>query len=302
MWKRWLVLYVRQIWEATPGDTFVHRLDGRTKLIILTITGLTAVVIDSSRTLFLLFTLMLGGHCLAGTSLPKWRILLVFLLLSIWGSMVSQGLFYGQQPRTPMICLLPLSTPVIGSLTGGVFVYREGLEYGAVQALRSGIMVTTGLLMCWTSDPRTLLRSLLYWHMPYEIAFMAVTSIRFLPEIMSEASVVITAQRLRGFEPLKSFAPHRMIQTAFQTLFPILAKTLRRGTTLALSVESRGFGRMNRQLSPYKWVFSEWIACGVIVSSFLGLLLVKVVYSLQNNGFIYFSRLRDIYDFVKLWL
>ena len=295
-------MYVRQIWEATPGDTFVHRLDGRTKLIILAVTGLTAVVIDSSRTLFLLFTLMLAGHCLAGTSLSKWRILIVFLLLSIWGSMMSQGLFYGQQPRTPLICLLPLSVPVIGSLTGGVFVYREGLEYGAIQALRSGIMVTTGLLMCWTSDPRTLLRSLLYWRMPYEIAFMAVTSIRFLPEIMSEASVVITAQRLRGFEPLKSFAPHHMIQTAFQTLFPILAKTLRRGTTLALSVESRGFGRTSRQPSRYKWPFCERATCGAIIGSFAVLLLVKAVYSLQNNGFVYFSRLRDVYDFVKLWL
>ncbi len=84
MWKRWLILFVRQLWEATPGDTILHRLDGRTKLIILAVIGMAAVVIDSSRTLFLLFIIMLTGHYLAEASLAKWRILIVFLLLGIW--------------------------------------------------------------------------------------------------------------------------------------------------------------------------------------------------------------------------
>ncbi|HEY3426132.1 MAG TPA: energy-coupling factor transporter transmembrane component T [Negativicutes bacterium] len=295
-------MFVRQLWEATPGDTILHRLDGRTKLIILAVIGMAAVVIDSSRTLFLLFIIMLTGHYLAEVSLAKWRILIVFLLLGIWGAMISQGVFYSQQPRTPIFCILPTSTPLFGSLTGGIFLYREGLEYGAVQALRSGIMLTTGLLICWTSDPRILLRGLLYWRMPYEVAFMAVTSIRFLPEIMSEAAAVITAQRLRGFEPLRSFAPGHMIQTAFQTLFPVLAITLRRATTLALSVESRGFGRTGRQASTYPWPWSERILCVVIISSFIMVVLFKISYSLQYNGMVYFYWLRNVYDFIKLWL
>ena len=105
-------------------------------------------------------------------SLERWKLLSLFVLLGMWGTMMSQALFYNQEPRTILACLVPPLTPLVGALTGGVFVYREGLEYGAVQALRSGSMMAAGLLLVWTSDSRSLLRSLIAWKLPYELSFM----------------------------------------------------------------------------------------------------------------------------------
>ena len=227
---------------------------------------------------------------------------MVFILLGIWGSMTSQALFYTREPRTIIACLLAPTAPGIGALTGGIYIYREGLEYGAVQALRSGTMLTLGLLINWTSDPRQLLRSLLSWKLPYELGFMLITGLRFLPVIFQETGVVLTAQRLRGFNPFRTLSPQRLIQTAFQTLFPILARTLRRAATLASSVESRGFGRETPQVALPVWPYQERFVCHTLLLVVFGLVLLKVMDALQFNGLLYVPAWRGLYDFMKVWL
>lgn len=271
-------------------------------MTVLVSAAVLSIMVDSSRTLFLLFLTVLGLHLAARSSLERWRILIIFLLLGMWGSMISQALFYNQEPRSAIVCLVAPATPFFGTLTGGIFIYREGLEYGAVQALRSGIMLATGLLICWTSDPWQLLKSFLTWKMPYELAFMLITGIRFLPVIFQETAVVLTAQRLRGFEPLRSFFPRRLIQTAFQTLFPILARTLRRAVVLTYSVESRGFGRRVHTVDQARWPAAEqFLSISALYVLFI-LLLLKIMYALQFNGIIFAERFRKVYDFMKIWM
>lgn len=295
-------MYDRHVWEATPGQTLVHKIDVRTKIILLILLAAIVLLIDSPRSLFLLFCLTLSLHIVARSSPARWRVLMVFVLLGIWGSMTSQALFYTREPRTVIACLLAPGTPVLGALTGGVYIYREGLEYGAIQALRSGSMLSLGLLLNWTSDPRQLLRSLLAWKMPYELAFMLITSLRFLPVIFQETAIVLTAQRLRGFNPFKTLAPRRLIQTAFQTLFPILARTLRRAATLASSVESRGFGREVPPVSLPVWSRYEQAACHTVLLAAGGIILLKTIDALQFNGILYLPAWRSVYDLMKVWL
>lgn len=295
-------MYNRQVWEALQDDTPVHRADVRTKLVLLAAVMIFAVGLEGSRPLYLLFLISLLLHVAAKSSVERWRILMLFLLVGIWGSMASQALFYNQEPRTMIACLVSPATPWIGEWTGGVFIYREGLEHGAVQALRSGIMLTCSLLLCWTTDSRQLLQCFLHWRMPYPVAFMLITSLRFLPVIFEETAVVLTAQRLRGFEPVRSLSPFRWVQTALHVLFPILARALRRAATLALSVESRGFGRNDRRVDLPVWPLTERLVCGVIFAA-LGIgATLKILYAMQFNGIAYFSSFHFIYDFMAVWL
>jgi energy-coupling factor transport system permease protein len=295
-------MYNRQVWEATPADTPIHKMDVRTKLALLAAVMLFAVGLEGARPLFFLFVCSLGLHFVARSSLQRWQVLAVFLLVGLWGTMVSQALFYNQEPRTMIACLVSPTTPWIGEWTGGIFIYREGLEHGAVQALRSGTMLTCGLLICWTTDPRQLLQCFLHWRMPFEVAFMVITSLRFLPVIFEETAVVFTAQRLRGFEPARSLSPVRWIRTAFYVLFPTLARALRRAATLALSVESRGFGRGNSRANLPMWSLVQRLACVGIFAVILVGATLKVIYSLQHNGVAYFPQLRGVYDFMAVWL
>ncbi|HMM22747.1 MAG TPA: energy-coupling factor transporter transmembrane component T [Selenomonadales bacterium] len=294
-------MFNRHVWEADAGETVIHKLGGRIKLLLLAALGVGVVLVDSPRTLFLLFLATLAGHAAAKSSLSRWSLLILFLLFGIWGSMISQGIFYNQEPRTPIICLLEPAAPLVGPITGGVFIYREGLAYGAVQALRSCIMLTYGLLLCWTTDPRDMLRSFLFWRMPYKLAFMAVTGLRFLPVIVMETVTVIAAQRLRGFEACRRLSPAGVIRTAFQTLWPVLARSLRRAVTLSMSVESRGFGRTRTLSQPLAAGWEKLAIAGCLAIVAL-LIAAKMLHVLQYNGWVYFPSCRSVYDFARLWL
>lgn len=288
--------------HSRAADDWLPDWDERTKLALLGAAAVLSVLIDSPRTLFLLLLAVLFLHGLARWSLARWRMLAVFLLLGIWGSMFSQGLFYNQEPRTVLACLINPTTPLVGALTGGIYLYREGLEYGAIQALRSAIMLTLGLFVCWTAEPRQLLKGLLAWRMPYELAFMLMTGLRFLPVIIQETAMVLAAQRLRGFEPVRSLWPQRLLQTALQTLFPILARSLRRAATLAASVESRGFGRKQQRLRLPLWSRRERLFCACLAGVIVLIAGSKGLQALQFNGWSYWAELRGFYDFIKVWM
>ena len=162
---------VRQLWEGCDAAVWARKLDGRTKLLILFLVAVLAIVVDNPRTLFLLFTATLLLHLSARTSIYKWQVLAILLLLGLWGSMFSQALFFAQTPRTPLFVIIEPTMPVLGQITGGLYIYREGVIYGAVQGLRSAMMLSLGLFVCWTSDPRQLLKALITWRLSPQIAF-----------------------------------------------------------------------------------------------------------------------------------
>ena len=189
---------VRQLWEGTDAAGWAQKLNGRTKLLFLFLFAILMITVDNPRTLFILFTFTLLLHLAAKTSIYKWKVMAILLLLGLWGSMFSQALFFAQTPRTPLFVLIAPEAGFIGQLTGGLFIYREGILYGAVQGLRSASMLALGLLVCWTSDPRQLLQALLAWRLPPQMAFMLVTAIRFLPVLAAETGEVITALQLRS--------------------------------------------------------------------------------------------------------
>ena len=295
-------MYNRTLWEAVPSKTFIYKLEGRTKLILLGLVALLAVLVDSPRTLLILLWLSLLLHAVTCPSAARWRVIMMLLLLTMWGTMVSQALFYNQEPRTEIVCLITPVTPIVGMMTGGLYLYREGLEHGAEQALRSGIMLLSGLLVCWNTDARQLLRVLIYWKIPYEFVFMLITSLRFLPVILNETDTVLTAQRLRGGEGRRSLSPIRLICLTFRTLLPILARSMRRAETLAMSVESRGFGRSVHPVDLGNWPSGEKSCCRLGVLGVLGIMALKVAYSLQYNGIAYFPSLSNFYDYMQWWL
>lgn len=104
----------RQLWEGGDGHSFLTRLDGRTKLSFLFCYALMMIIVDNARTLFFLFTLTLVFHFLGKTPFYKWRVLAIFILLGLWGSIASQALFFSQNPRTPLVTLISPGFPLLG--------------------------------------------------------------------------------------------------------------------------------------------------------------------------------------------
>ncbi|AKB82292.1 Transmembrane component of general energizing module of ECF transporters [Methanosarcina barkeri 3] len=286
----------RSIAEPTIKDTVIHRMDPRAKILILISIVFVAVSLDNQKTMFLLFLTVLSGFVLAKMPAIKIKTLVILLVLLIWGTIYSQALFYSQLPRTVIFTIIRPEFPILGWLTGGgLFVYEEGFHHGAVQGLRSASILSLGLLMCWTTDSRDMLNGLVGLRVPYSVAFMVITAVRFLPIIITEVATVITVQRLRGFNP-KKFGSG-IIKTLLNILTPTLANCVRRTGTLAVSIQSRAFRANPDRTSLKKLEFSntDKIVVTVCVFTAISVVIMKLIYNMYTSGIYYTSGLRPVY-------
>lgn len=297
------MISARSIAEPTIKDTVIHRMDPRAKILILISTAFIAVTLDNQKSMFLLFLTVLSGFVLARMPAIKIKTLVLLLAFLVWGTIYSQALFYSQLPRTVIFTIISPDFPVLGWMTsGGLFVYEEGLHHGAIQALRSASILSLGLLMCWTTDSRDMLNGLVGLRIPYSVAFMVVTAVRFLPIIITEVATVITVQRLRGFNP-KKFGSG-IIKTSLNILTPTLANCVRRTGTLAVSIQSRAFRQNLNRTYLKKLKFSETDKILVIIFIFaaISIVIIKLLYNMYTSGIFYTSGLRPVYAIARGYL
>ena len=280
----------------------VH-LHPHTKIVLLAIVSCLVILLDSPIALFVCFLVSL---CLQASIPPSWRqirLLLLFIGLGTWGLIYSQGIFYNQFPRTVIFTLIHRDTPIIGAMTGGIHLYREGLFHGAVQSLRFNTMLTISCFIIWTTQPRDLLLALVKLRVPYSLAFMVTTGLRYIPLIGSEAQTVIRSQRLRGFRYLQLNLLHT-ISGILNSLRPILTNNIRRATHLSEAVESRAFSpntaaARRTSLRDLKTRWQEVFLIAVLLVCLLGVIGLKGVYLLYANGLYYASWLRGAYTFAR---
>ena len=297
------MLNVRQIAEPTRGDTLFHRLDPRVKVFLLVFVATVAIAVDSARTLLVLLAVALASAATARLTWPKLKLLLVMVVLTVWGTMFSQAVFYGQFPRTVALTLVPESLPVLGRLTGGIHVYYEGFYYGAVQSLRFSAAMCFGLLVCWTTDPRDLLAGLKRLRVPAGLSFMAVTALRFVPVIVAEAATVLAVARLRGLRPFRA-GLRSAGATWLAILRPTFGNCLRRAGTLALAAQSRAFNPSEERSEFHEIRFRllDGVLMGAMLVVLVGILAAKLLYGLYIGEFYYSSELRPLYEFVRSYL
>ncbi len=89
----------------------------------------------------------------------------------IWGTVLSQGLFYAEQPRVALLSVGPLR------------IWREGLQHGLVQSLRLVAMAFAGAALTLSTPPDRLHAALLRLRLPFGLALMASTALRLVPEL-----------------------------------------------------------------------------------------------------------------------
>ena len=83
-------------------------IDPRLKILLLIMAGTLAIVLDSIVSLGCLSLLCLTSLFLAGVT-RQWKFRGVILVSAIvWSTVLSQSLFYGLEPRTPLLELGPL--------------------------------------------------------------------------------------------------------------------------------------------------------------------------------------------------
>jgi energy-coupling factor transport system permease protein len=236
----------------------VHRLDPRTKLLLLLGSFVAAVLFSRPAPLFGLLLVLLAYGLIAGA---------LGNLRRIWGllgtiagiTILSWGLF------------APGSTPLVWRLT------REGLAFGLGAALKIDGMIVAGLIFLSATRTEEIVLGLIRLRVPFPAAFAFSLALRMVPTILGTAATVTEAQRSRGLD-LTQGGPIRRLRSHIPLLVPILLHTLRSTDQLAKALESRGFGATRQRSSYLEIGFHGRDALALLLGGVLlaGFVLVRI--------------------------
>ena len=238
-----------------PVDSWVHRLDPRTK-ILLTIAMIVAVFLVKS---------MVGYALILG----------FMYLVSKLSNIPFKMLVKGVKPLRFILILTFILNLFFNTGTtmlvewGFVKISYEGLSTAIHYSLRLVFLVLGTSLMTLTTSPialsdgiEMLLSPLKVIKFPaHELAMMMSIALRFIPTLMEEADKIMKAQMARGadFESGNLLARAKAM---VPLLVPLFVSAFRRAGDLAMAMESRCYhgGENRTRLRVLKITKNDYLA------------------------------------------
>jgi energy-coupling factor transport system permease protein len=237
-----------------PGDTLLHRLDPRTKIIMTT---LYIVVIFIAASWFS-YALVFG-----------------FLVLMVALSKIKlKILLRGIKPLIVIIiitALLNLFYQKDGSLLVDFWIfhiYTGGIIKAFFMITRILFLITGTLLLTYTTAPirltdglESLMNPLKKIKVPvHELSMMMSIALRFIPTLIEETDKIMSAQKARGAD----FETGSIIDKAkalLPLLIPLFISAFRRADELAVAMESRCYhgGEGRTRMKRLIMVKRDWL-------------------------------------------
>ena len=216
------------------GDSFIHRLDPRTKFL---------------ATFLFIIIVFLANNWLT------YFILAIFTMLALLASKIPMSFFWNGVKPLLWVILFTVVLQMVFTTGGEVYVewyFIKITSYGVINAififLRFMFIIFISTLMTLTTPPlqiadamESIMKPLGKFGVPvHEIALMLSIALRFVPTLMDEAQKIMNAQRARGvdfgegnlFEQMKAIIP---------ILIPLFVSSFNRAEDLATAMEARGY-------------------------------------------------------------
>ncbi len=265
--------------------------DPRARVVLVGLVGVLAVCLDRPASLALLL-LASAAPLLARP--PATRDLARGLLLALgiaWSTVLSQGLFYNEQPRVALFTL------------GPVTLWREGAVHGLVQSFRFLAVTTAGVALARSTPADRLYMGLLGLRVPFGLAFLVATALRFVPEAAREWATVREARARRG-RPAYRRGPGAWLALEAAMLAPVLARAVRRARALAESLDARGFDPTvpRRPREALHMGTGEKLGLGLTLGLVGLVVAARVLFALYASGTWYHPGLRPLYAWVRATL
>ncbi len=255
-----------------PGNSFLHGLDPRTKIIMVTCYIIALFTVKS----FLGYGLMFLVLC-QGIHLSKVPISTIVKgmkpLLFIATFTALMNLFY--TPGEVVLWEFWILT-----------VTLEGLINGFFMVSRIMMLVTGSFLLTYTTSPMVLTDALESLMNPlkkigvpvHELSMMMSIALRFIPNLIEETDKIMSAQRARGAD-FETGGFTKRAKALLPILVPLFISSLRRADELADAMDCRcyhgGEGRTKmRQLSYCK---VDYLVMGFMVLLVLGMFCLKLL-------------------------
>jgi energy-coupling factor transport system permease protein len=255
-----------------PGNTIVHRLDPRAK-ILLTIVYIVALFVAKSYVSYAVMAAVLIA-CIALSKVnPKnlVRGLKPLIIIIIFTGFLN--MFYSS-----------------GKVLVEFWIFKiteEGIRNAAFMILRIVMLVMGTFLLTYTTSPialtdglESLLNPLKKVKVPvHELAMIMSIALRFIPTLIEETDKIISAQKARGAD-FETGSLAQRAKALLPLLVPLFVSAFRRADELAVAMECRcyhgGEGRTRMKKL-------EWKRCDIL-ALLLGVLLLVGIIVLARFG------------------
>ncbi len=247
-----------------PGNSLIHRLDPRTKLICLIVYIVALFLAAGWVTYALLFVFLAGSIILSRIPLKAFvRGLKPLLFILIFTAVLNVFLTAGE---TVLVSFWIIR------------ITMEGLVRAVFMLARIMMLVTATFLLTYTTSPisltdglESLLGPLKVVHVPvHELAMMMCIALRFIPTLIEETDKIMSAQKARGADFETGNLLER-VKALVPILVPLFISAFRRADELATAMECRcyhgGDGRTKMKLLRYKLLDYKGFLIGAVMLS-----------------------------------
>lgn len=234
--------------QYLPGDSVIHRLDPRTKLIASVWFIVLIFTASAWWTYGLLMALVLVPALLSEIPLRYYLNSLKPLTLLILITVVFQLIF--SQGGTIIFEL------------GWINISLEGIINAVKIIIRFVLIVFMSTILTLTTTPleiadgiESLLNPLKRFKVPVqEIALILSIALRFVPTLMQETEKIMNAQRARGVDFSSGSLIERM-KKVVPLLIPLFISSIDRADQLAVAMTARGYrgGEHRTKLRQLTW-------------------------------------------------
>ena len=256
-----------------PGNSIIHRLDPRTKLIMLVV-YIVALFIATGwgayAVLFVCLAWVIRISTIPVKSIVKGMKPLVMIL--IFTGVLN--LFFTQEGKLLVDFWI-------------IRIYSGGLSRAAMMVARILMLITCTFLLTYTTSPIALTDGLEGLMNPlkkvgvpvHELSMMMCIALRFIPTLIEETDKIMCAQKARGADFENGSLMDRA-KALIPILVPLFISAFRRADELATAMECRcyqgGEGRTKMKLLRYHR--EDFVSFGI------GILLIVGVTVLASFG------------------
>ncbi|WP_054639510.1 energy-coupling factor transporter transmembrane component T family protein [Lactococcus fujiensis] len=253
-----------------PGDSAIHKMDPRSKLLVMI--AFIAVIFLANDWL---------GYLL----------LLIYTFAGVWLSKISISYFL--KGLRPMLGLI-LFTVIFQMLftPGEHILFHFWILQVSIESLinavyiffRFVLIIFMSTILTLTTPPLTLadgietgLSPLKKLKVPvHELGLMLSISLRFIPTLMDDTTMIMNAQKARGMD-FGEGSLLQKIKSVIPILIPLFVSSFRRADDLAIAMESRGYqgGDGRTKYRQLKWQSRDTI----LVISIIIMALVLILWS-----------------------
>jgi len=253
-----------------PGDSIIHRLDPRAKLV---------------AAIYFIFILFIANNW--QTYLLVW----IFTIVVMRSSNVKFTTYL--RGVRPLIWLILFTVFLQVLFTAGGILYVDwgpirissfGLINGVYIFCRFVMIIFISTVVTLTTKPidltdgiNSLLRPLRKLKVPVDdFSLMLSISLRFIPTLLDETQKVMDAQRARGTE-FGEGSLFKQMKTLVPIFLPLFASSLNRAEEMANTMEVRGY-QSSKQRSTFRllrWHLRDTICLAIMLIVTIGLVVLR---------------------------